>query len=102
MNEMINSILEAEKKAAEIVGDASEKSKAVMIRGEEDAERVKENAVGEFAEERKKTIAEAERKAESIYGDMLDEGESAAYALKVSCKDKIENAADDVIGRIFD
>ena len=101
MNETLDSILKAEKKAEQIVGEASERSKAVILRGEEAAERKKEEAVSAFYEERKKAIEEAEGEAEKIYGDMMDNGESEAYALKVSCKDKIEKAANDVIGRIF-
>ena len=64
MNETLDSILKAEKKAEQIVGEASERSKAVILRGEEAAERKKEEAVSAFYEERKKAIEEAEGEAE--------------------------------------
>lgn len=39
MNEIINSILEAEQKASEIVAKAGEESKLIAIKGEENAEK---------------------------------------------------------------
>ena len=77
MNETIHSILEAEEKAERIINDASEKGKAVMLRGEEDAERLKEQAVGEFNAERKDAIAAAEKKAERMRREQWSAAEPA-------------------------
>ena len=98
MNEIINSILKAEQKASEIVG---EESKLIAIKGEENAEKERENAVSAFSEERKKALAEAEQKAEAAYCEILSDGKARAQALKNSCSDKIEGAAETAIGRIF-
>ncbi|MFR6055864.1 MAG: hypothetical protein ACLUHK_04640 [Eubacteriales bacterium] len=56
MNEIINSILKAEQKASEIVAKAGEESKLIAIKGEENAEKERENAVSAFSEERKKRL----------------------------------------------
>lgn len=101
MNEIINSILEAEQKASEIVAKAGEESKLIAIKGEENAEKERENAVSAFSEERKKALAEAEQKAEAAYCKILSDGKARAQALKNACSDKIEGAAETAIGRIF-
>ena len=102
MNEVINSILEAEKKAAEIVAKASEESKTRIIKGEETAEREKETAVSAFLDERKRVLSQAESKAQAAYDEILSAGKARAEDLKKSCAERVEDAAKTVIGRIFD
>lgn len=102
MNEVINSILEAEKKAAEIVAKASEESKTRIIKGEETAEREKETAVSAFLDERKRVLSQAESKAQAAYDEILNAGKASAEDLKKSCAERVEDAAKTVIGRIFD
>ena len=101
MNEIVGSILNAEKEAERIVSEASEKGKAAVLNGETRAEEIRERAVSEFSEERKNTLAQAEARAEAVYGEMLENGKAAATAFKAKCEGKIESAAEESVGRIF-
>ncbi len=101
MNEVINSILEAEEKAAKIVAEAGEESKARIIKGEEVCEKEKEQAITDFLDERKRVLSEAEAKAQAAYDEILKAGEARAEALKKNCADRVSGAAETVIGRIF-
>lgn len=101
MNEIVGSILNAEKEAERIVAEASEKGKAAVLNGETRAEEIRERAVSEFSEERKNTLAQAEARAEAVYGEMLENGKAAAAAFKAKCEGKIGSAAGEIVGRIF-
>lgn len=56
MNEIINSILEAEQKASEIVAKAGEESKLIAIKGEENAEKKGKTPFPRFRKNVKKRL----------------------------------------------
>ena len=52
MNHIISSILEAEAKADEIISKSTEKAKAIILQGENDAENIKGEAITSLKEKR--------------------------------------------------
>nr|MBO4518331.1 hypothetical protein [Clostridia bacterium] len=100
MNEVIASILDAEKKADEIVKSSLEKSKAVRQAADSDGEKIKNGAVAVFKLHRVSAIKEAEKKAASEYDKILEEGKSAADKILADSADKAEYFADKTVKNI--
>lgn len=80
MNEVIASILEAEKKADEIIKNSLNKSKKIREDADIQGEKIKNGAVAVFKLRRASVIREAEKKADAVYEETVREGEKAAVA----------------------
>ena len=101
MNEIINSILEAEKKADEIVKTAQEQSKAIILSSEETAENVRTEAVKSVKEISKKKNAEAEKVALSEYEKVMAEGVKTAEKIKKDAEKKVGQVAGEVFAGLI-
>ena len=64
MKEIIDSILQAEEMAEQIIGEANERAKQIAVQRDTDSETARANAVKKFNKERKDALVKAENKAE--------------------------------------
>ena len=102
MNEIIASILDAEKKAEEIVKNAAEKSKNIRANADIDGEKIKNGAVAVFKVHRASEIKGAERTAETEYDAVFNNGKLQAEELVKTASEKIDAFAEDVVKEIID
>ena len=100
MEEVISSILAAEAKADEIVKNAADDAKNIMIYSENTADEIREKAVVDFKEHRKAAIMDAEKQAESLYEKRIAEGEKQAKELVKSVENKKSAAAATILSKI--
>ena len=100
MNEVIASILDAEKKADEIVKISVDKSKAVKQAADSDGEKIKNGAVAVFKLHRASAIKEAEKKAQAEYDKILAEGKKSAEKILTDSADKTDYFADKIVKSI--
>ena len=101
MNEIIASILDAEKKADEIVKGASEKSKTIRETADVSGEKIKNGAVAVFKVHRASMLKEAERAAEKEYDAVFTSGKSQAEEIVKTASAKIDAYAQDVVKEII-
>ena len=101
MEEIISSILEAEKHADEIVKSASEQSKNIIINADSSAEKIKADAIVKFKAERKAALLSAEEKAQKEYDAKIAEGEKDAALLVAATEKKIDNIAEKILKEII-
>ena len=97
MNEIIASILDAEKKAEEIVKNSTEKAKAIKQSAEEEGEKMKNGAVAVFKLHRTAEIKDAEKRASKEYDAIIDDGKRRAEEIVKSAADKIDIYAEQVV-----
>lgn len=101
MEEIITSILEAEKNADEIVKNAADSAKTILIYAENNADEIREKAVNDFKAHRKAVIAEAEKKAGEAYSLRIKQGEKDAANLIAGVKDDTLKVADEILKSII-
>ena len=101
MNEIIVSILEAEKRSDEIVKDAQAKARATRSNADENGEKVKNKAVALFKVHRSAVLKDAEKRAAEIYAEKIAEGERLAVELKNRSSGKISIYADKIAKEIL-
>ena len=101
MNEIIASILEAEKRSEEIIKNAQLKAKAIRQNADEDSDKVKNNAVALFKVHRSAVLKDAEKKAADVYAEKIAEGTQYAEDLKNRSSDKINRFADEIAKEIL-
>ncbi len=100
MIEVIASILDAEKKADEIVKSSVEKSKAVKQTADIDGEKIKNGTVAVFKLHRASALKEAEKRASVEYDKILAEGKTSAEKILSESADKIDYFADKIVKSI--
>lgn len=101
MNEVIASILDAEKKAEEIVKSAVEKSKTIRENADLDGEKIKNGAVAVFKVHRASSIKDAERAADAEYTAVFNDGKEKAEEVIKTASEKIDDYAEDVVKGII-
>ena len=97
MNEIIASILDAEKKAEEIVKNSTETSKHIKQSADEEGEKIKNGAVAVFKLHRASAIKDAEKRAAKEYDAIIDGGAARAEEIKKSAADKIDFYAERIV-----
>lgn len=102
MNEVINSILDAEAKANEIIATANEKAKQIVIDADEQAEVIREKAITSFKSHRFNSITQAETKAKKQYDFKIQQGKEEGEILIKDSSSKINEIVDDVVRRIVE
>ncbi len=102
MNEVIASILDAEKKAEEIVKLSTEKAKTIRISAEEDGEKIKNGAVAVFKLHRAAAIKSAEKRAEEQYAAIIEEGERSAAEIAKQTAAETDYYAEQIVKGITD
>lgn len=101
MNEVIASILDAEKKAEEIVKNSTEKSKKIRQTADEDGEKIKNGAVAVFKLHRTSALKDAEKKASAEYDKITESGKAEADKIVGLSADKIDSLAEQVVKGII-
>lgn len=102
MNEIISSILEAEKKADEIITSAGLQSKSLIMEAEKKADRIRNDAVTEFKSFRKESVLLTDKKAEEVYAEEIEKGNKKAFEIKESIEGKTNSVSDEIVKRILD
>lgn len=100
MQEIISSILEAEKRADEIIDDAVSKSKSIKKSANEKAEDIKFRAIYDFKKEREKALTEASVRAERAYSSLLDEGTARADKAVKDAEVRLMDAVNCIVEEI--
>lgn len=100
MEDTIKSILAAEKNADEIVKNAADDAKNILIYSENAADEIREKAVADFKDYRKQAIQSAEVEAEKLYLDRVSEGEKKAEELVKSVESKKSAVAEIILNKI--
>ena len=97
MNEIIASILDAEKKAEEIVRSANEKAKTIRANADSDGEKIKNGAVAVFKVHRASSLMDAEKTASAEYDSAFNDGKEKAEELGNGASAKFDAFADEVV-----
>ena len=101
MKEVITSILEAESKAEEIVKTAQDKSKELLLKGETEADELKEKTIAFVKAKRKDVLKGAEVEANKNYNARISQGEKKAEELINTAQDKIDAVAENIVKEII-
>lgn len=101
MEEIITSILEAERFADDVVKNAASNAKNIMVYAENTADAIREKAIADFKAHRKEVLISAEQEAETLYNKRIAEGKASAEKLVKSVKDKKSAAAEKVLSKII-
>ena len=101
MEEIITSILEAERRADDVVKNAVDNAKNILIYAENNADEIREKAVADFKAHRKEVLSAAEKEADELYLKKIAEGNAAAEKLVASVKDKKSAAAEKLLNKII-
>ena len=101
MKEIIDSILQAEEMATQIVDDATEKAQKINAQRDSDSERAKALATLSFNAERKKALLEAEKTAKDLYDKQIEEANKQAEELKNQVSSKQDALVDQIVNGII-
>ena len=101
MNEIISSILEAEKKADEMINQAQAEARALKLYSDKMAEEIKVKTVQEFKTLRVIELEKAEKTAEEKYNEIIKVGEEKANAIIIEAKDNLIKVADKIVEGII-
>ena len=101
MNEIIASILDAEKKAEEIVKNAAEKSKTIRANADIDGEKIKNGAVAVFKVHRASIIKDADCTEETEYDTVFNNGRAQAKEIIKTASAKADAFLEDVVKGII-
>lgn len=78
LNEIIGSILDAEREAEKIVQDALEEAKVMNANAVVEAEKIKNDTIQKVRDERRMVISTAEKEAEESYDEIISLGKKHA------------------------
>ena len=101
MNEVISSILTAEKKSEEIIKKAQADARSLKISSDRQAEEIKQKAVEDFKAYRAKELEKAEEDALSQYNKIVKAGEEKASAMIDQAKVNLVKVADKIVEGII-
>ena len=102
MREVINSILEAESKAEEIIQEAVNKSNEVLIKAEREGETYKSNAIDDFKMKKKQCIKNKEAESEKLYSKRLSKAKSDSDKISEQAESKINELVNNLVSGIID
>ncbi len=102
MIEIISSILEAEKKADEIVEAATKKAAEITLSGDSAADAIRENAVTSFKIKRKYGLIKAKEQSEKIYADKIEAGKKSAEDFYNSVYVREDEIAERLLRKILE
>ncbi len=97
MKEIIDSILDAEKKAEQIILEALSSASKITSTCVEQGEKAKTLVALSFSAERKLAILDAEKTAKEKYDETVSKATLEANALKSGAEDKIQNLVDQIV-----
>lgn len=97
INELVNSILEAEDKAEKIVSDAVAKAEGVLEESLTDISKTKAQWGNSMRAESDAILKKYSDEADALYAKILKEGKAEADAVAVEAQKKTDELADDVV-----
>lgn len=100
MNEVIASILDAEKKADEIVKQSVEKSKKIRQSADEEGEKIKNGAVAVFKLHRASALKNSEKQAAAEYDKIMESGKNDADKIVALSAEKVDSFAEQIVKEI--
>ena len=101
MNEIIGSILEAEKKADEMIKLAEEKARTGILEAGNKAEEIKKHAISVFKMHSKAIVKKAEEEAEKLFNDKIQAGKERAEKLVREASGEFDAAAEIIVREIL-
>ena len=101
MNEVIETILEAEAKAEQILRAAEQDVRSILSQGESSAERIVVEAQARLLAEREDALARADGAAEARYDEICAEGKAQAQRLREAYDLKIQEATDKIVQKVL-
>ena len=102
MQEIIASILEAEKKADDIIKNSAEKSKDIKRTADDDGEKIKNGAIAVFKVHRAAEIKSAEKTADAEYDAILLNGKAEAEKISEKASESVDLFAEEIVKNITD
>ena len=101
MNEIIGSILEAEKQADEMIKLAEEKARKEVLDAGNRAEEIKKHAISVFKMHSKAALKKAEEEAEKLFNEKIDSGKEQAEKMVQKASDNFDAAAEIIVKEIL-
>lgn len=101
MQEVISSILQAEKKAEEIIEKATLDAKAQRLSGDAEAEKIRNQAIDSFKAHRVSVLQKAEQDAETAYNDAVKKGKDQSAQKVELAKSNLIKAADYLVDKVI-
>jgi vacuolar-type H+-ATPase subunit H len=102
IKDVITSILEAEKKAEEIIKDANAKASDIVSRAKIEAENINRETREKLYACEEKKYAEAQQEGSAEAEKIINKGKEAAAQLELTANKNYSRAADFVMGRLFE
>lgn len=99
LNEIIESILDAEREAEKIIQDALEEAKAMNANAVVEAEKIKNDTVRKVRDERRMVISTAEKEAEESYDEIMALGKK--HAEKILRETKTVDVAQNIKEKVL-
>lgn len=101
MVDAISSILEAEKKADQILKENNEQVKKIILDAEDVSEKIKERAIVSFKLHKKSRIKEAEKNAEEEYTKVIEEGNIKISNMIKSAEKKESSIIETIVYKVL-
>ncbi len=101
MVDTINCIIDAEKKADEIIFNANERAKGILLDGEKQSEQIRNTSIYSVKVSRSAKIKKAIEKAEEKYNQKIEEGKVFAQELYENASPKIDNVVKEIVEDIL-
>ena len=101
VEEIINSIIEAEKRAEEIKKEGAVRARESVDRAEADADALKKSALAKYRSELKEAERAAAQTADEKASAMIEEGEKEALSLKLAAESRLGAAVDFIVKGIL-
>ena len=102
MEEIIQSIMDAEKSAEEMIRTARDQAKAILAQADDRSGEIRDRAKAEIKLRREQALALVERTAEREFAESMAEGEAQGAEIERLAEAKIEAAADLIVRRVTD
>ncbi len=100
IKDVVNTIIEAENKAEELLAKANQQAKEILLNGEKQIEDLKQKFSVNRKSEIKSAILKAEKKGEEKAAEIIKAGEAECAKLVKNSESKMQDAVNFVIERL--
>lgn len=101
LKEKIDTIIEAEDKAASAISEANSEAKKIILDGEEKAEKIIAGSIMFAKQNYKAKIDEGAKSAEEAAKKVMEDGISAAAKLKKDAEKNIDKAVAEILKKVL-
>ena len=102
IEQYLTAIIEAEKKAKEILDDGKKEYEKIILQGEEDIEKEKEDIKLKLKLRKEEKKQQAETDSKNLYEKLIEEKTSELNNQKLEIKAKAEDLEKEIIKEILD